>query len=96
LNAFNRTSSPIHQEINVKKTALFAAPLLLALGLPALAQEGEINIICSAQADWCNLMQTTFGKTSGIKVNMTIGRGVGTGHRRTREPQDRSLVWWHG
>ena len=35
----------------MKKTALFAASLLLAIGLPAYAQEGEVNIICSAQAD---------------------------------------------
>ncbi len=56
----------------MKKIALIAVPLLLSLGVPAMADEGEVNVICAAPADWCNLMQTTFGKTSGIKVNMTL------------------------
>jgi iron(III) transport system substrate-binding protein len=47
------------------------AAILSAASLGAFAQEAEVNVICSVQADWCNLIQTTFAKTSGIKVNMT-------------------------
>lgn len=38
----------------------------------AHADEGELNVICSAQADWCNVLQTTYSRTRGIKVNMTL------------------------
>lgn len=81
----------------MKKTALFAAPLLLALGLPAFAQEGEVNIICSAQADWCNLMQTTFGKTSGIKVNMTLkGSGEALAQVTAERANPKTDLWFGG
>ena len=31
-----------------------------------LAQNGQVNVICSVQADWCNLIQTVFTKSTGI------------------------------
>ena len=43
---------------------------LLAAGLPAHAQDKQVNVICSAAGDWCSLVQATFAKSSGIKVNM--------------------------
>ena len=38
----------------------------------AIAQQGQVNVICSVQADWCNLSQTVFQKSTGIKVNMSL------------------------
>ena len=50
-------------------TGLLAA--LLALSTHgARADDGQINILCSVQSDWCNLIQITFAKVTGIKVNM--------------------------
>ncbi len=50
-------------------------PAVLALSLIALpglaAAQGQVNIICSVQAEWCNMMSTVFAKSTGIKVNMT-------------------------
>lgn len=43
---------------------------LLAAVLPAHAQDKQVNVICSAAGDWCSLVQATFAKSSGIKVNM--------------------------
>jgi iron(III) transport system substrate-binding protein len=43
--------------------------LLAAFVAPAHA-DGSLNVICSANAEWCNLVQTVFSKQSGIKVNM--------------------------
>ena len=48
---------------------------LAALGsaLAAQAQDGgQVNVICSVQAEWCNMIQTVFAKTTGIKVNMSL------------------------
>jgi len=52
------------------KLALLSMATCLAFS--ANADEGELNVICAAQADWCNLLQTTFTRTRGIKVNMTL------------------------
>lgn len=81
----------------MKKATFLAAPLLLALGLPALAQDKEVNIICSAQADWCNLMQTTFSKTSGIKVNMTLkGSGEALAQVVAERANPKTDLWFGG
>jgi iron(III) transport system substrate-binding protein len=81
----------------VKKTVLLAAPLLLAVGTSAFAQSGEVNIICSAQADWCNLMQTTFGKTRGIKVNMTLkGSGEALAQLVAERANPKTDLWFGG
>ena len=39
-------------------------------GFPA--QQGQVNVICSVQAGWCNLIQTVYAKTTGVKVNMSL------------------------
>ena len=81
----------------MKKLTLFAAPLLLALGFPAMADEGEVNIICAAQADWCNLMQTAFAKTSGIKVNMTLkGSGEALAQITAERANPKTDLWFGG
>ena len=43
---------------------------LAAWSLAAAAQV-QVNIICSVQAEWCNLMSTVYSRTTGTKVNMT-------------------------
>ena len=36
------------------------------------AQAQTVNVICSVQADWCNLISTVYAKTTGVKVNMAL------------------------
>jgi iron(III) transport system substrate-binding protein len=33
----------------------------------AQPQPGQVNVICSVQADWCNMIQTVFAKSTGIR-----------------------------
>ena len=47
--------------------ALIAGAVLAG---PAQAQ-GRLNLYCSVQEDWCQLMQTEFEKATGIRVAMT-------------------------
>jgi iron(III) transport system substrate-binding protein len=57
----------------MKKIAVCSAVqalLLAAIAMPAYADQGSLNMICGVQAEWCSLVQTTFSKTTGIKVNM--------------------------
>ena len=49
---------------------LWAMTALTVAATGAMAQ-GQVNIICSVQAEWCNLMSTVYAKTTGTKVNMT-------------------------
>ena len=51
-------------------TKLLAGAALVAAASGSWAQ-GQVNIICSVQAEWCNLMSTVYAKTPGTKVNMT-------------------------
>lgn len=81
----------------MKRNKFLIAPLLLALGMPAFADGGEVNVICSAQADWCNLIQITFGKTSGIKVNMTLkGSGEALAQITAERANPKTDLWFGG
>lgn len=50
------------------KQVFFMATALASLGAQA---QGQVNIICSVQAEQCNLVQTVFAKSTGIKVSLT-------------------------
>jgi iron(III) transport system substrate-binding protein len=53
--------------------ALASFATLAAVALPVRAQDGaQVNIICSVQAEWCNMMQTVYARTTGVKVNMSL------------------------
>ncbi|MBL8313469.1 MAG: ABC transporter substrate-binding protein [Rubrivivax sp.] len=53
-----------------------ALALCLAASMAAQAQDSTLNVICSVQVEWCNLIQTTFSRVTGIKVNM-VQRSTG-------------------
>ena len=48
----------------------------------AQPQPGQVNVICSVQADWCNMIQTVFTKSTGIKV-IDVAQGL----RARRSPR---------
>ncbi len=51
--------------------------LALALAMTsAAAADQQVNVICSVQVEWCNLIQATFSRVSSIKVNM-VQRSTG-------------------
>ena len=54
-----------------KPTTHVLAAATLALLASGAHAHGQVNIICSVQAEWCNLMSTVYAKTTGTKVNMT-------------------------
>jgi iron(III) transport system substrate-binding protein len=75
--------------------ALFAACVLFAS--PALAQEQQVNIICSVQAEWCNLIQTVYAKTTGVKVNMSLkGSGEALAQLIAERANPKTDVWFGG
>jgi iron(III) transport system substrate-binding protein len=81
--------------MNMKKTLVSVAAVMLAVS--AQAQDKELNVICSMQGDWCNLIQTTFSKTSGIKVNMTNkGTGEALAQITAERANPKTDIWFGG
>ena len=80
------------------KPALVALSATLAAALPAAAQQPQVvNVICSVQADWCNMIQTVFQKTTGIKVNMSLkGSGEALAQLNAEKANPKTDVWFGG
>ncbi len=63
----------------------------------AVAQQGQVNVICSVQADWCNLIQTVYTKTTGVKVNMSLkGSGEALAQLIAERANPKTDVWFGG
>ena len=77
----------------MKKTALALA--LAVLGGGAAAQ--QVNIICSVQAEWCNMMSTVYSRTTGVKVNMTAkGSGEALAQLNAEKANPKTDIWFGG
>ncbi len=58
---------------------------------------GQVNVICSVQAEWCNLIQTVFAKSTGIKVNMSLrGSGEALVQLIAERANPKTDVWFGG
>ncbi|BDT68904.1 hypothetical protein os1_30910 [Comamonadaceae bacterium OS-1] len=63
---------------------------------PALAQ-GQINIICSAQAEGCNMMGTVYTRITGVKVNMSLkGSGEALAQLIAEKENPKTDLWYGG
>jgi iron(III) transport system substrate-binding protein len=72
-----------------------AAGLLVWGG--AQAQEQSINIICSVQGDWCNLIQTTYSRVANIKVNIIVrSTGEALAQLNAEKANPKTDVWFGG
>ena len=82
----------------MKKTLLALAVAASAAALPAVAQDaGQINVICSVQAEWCNLMQTVYSRTTGVKVNMSLkGSGEALAQLIAEKANPKTDLWFGG
>ena len=88
--AAGATQERNEERADEKRWAALAVGVLLAGG--AAAQQGQVNDLL--EADWCNLIQTVYAKTTGVKVNMSLKGwgGSGAADRRARQSEDRRLV----
>jgi iron(III) transport system substrate-binding protein len=78
---------------------LWAIGLAGAVALtPAHAQDGgQLNVICSVQAEWCNMIQTVFARSTGIKVNMSLkGSGEALAQLIAERANPKTDVWFGG
>ena len=68
----------------------------LAWAMPATAQ-GQLNLYCSVQIEWCQAIATNFQRDTGIRVNMTQrGSGETLAAIRAEGQNPRGDVWFGG
>ncbi len=78
----------------MKKQA-FAA--LLALSSVGAWADGQVNIICSVQAEWCNMIATVYARTTGVKVNLSMkGSGEALAQLIAEKENPKTDVWFGG
>jgi hypothetical protein len=88
------TGQRSHREHIMKKTILLAATLAASMGAAA---QGQVNIICSVQADWCNMMSTVYSRTTGTKVNMSMkGSGEALAQLNAEKANPKTDIWFGG
>ena len=77
------------------KHRIVAIAALAAFAPAAGAQ--QVNVICSVQAEWCNMIQTVFAKTTGIKVNMSLkGSGEALAQLIAEKANPKTDLWFGG
>ncbi|MDF2463089.1 MAG: iron transporter substrate-binding protein [Ramlibacter sp.] len=73
-----------------------AAATLAALSFGAAAQ-GQVNIICSVQAEWCNMISTVYARTTGVKVNVSMkGSGEALAQIIAEKENPKTDIWFGG
>ena len=77
------------------KTIIGAAVLSVA-AISASAQ-GQVNVICSVQADWCNNIATIYSRTTGTRVNVALkGSGEALAQLIAEKDNPKTDVWFGG
>jgi iron(III) transport system substrate-binding protein len=75
---------------------LLAAAVLAASSFSAAAQ-GQVNIICSVQAEWCNMISTVYARTTGVKVNVSMkGSGEALAQIIAEKENPKTDIWFGG
>ena len=78
----------------MKKQVLVAALACLSLGAWA---QGQINVICSVQAEWCNMIGTVYAHTTGTKINVSMkGSGEALAQLIAEKDNPKTDVWFGG
>jgi iron(III) transport system substrate-binding protein len=84
--------------MKIALSAAIALATTLAAVPTAHAQDNtQLNVICSVQAEWCNMIQTVFARTTGIKVNMSLkGSGEALAQLNAERANPKTDVWFGG
>ncbi len=78
----------------MRKQFLAAA---LAVASAAVSAQGQVNIICSVQAEWCNMISTVYARTTGTKVNLSMkGSGEALAQLVAERENPKTDVWFGG
>ncbi|MDD5332465.1 MAG: ABC transporter substrate-binding protein [Rhodoferax sp.] len=63
----------------------------------AAQAQGQVNIICSVQAEWCNMIATVYARTTGTKVNISMkGSGEALAQLMAEKDNPKTDLWFGG
>ena len=75
----------------------FVCGVVLAASSAAAQAQGQINVICSVQAEWCNMVSTVYAKTTGTRVNMSLkGSGEALAQLIAERENPKTDIWFGG
>lgn len=69
----------------------------MALVSTCVQAEGQVNIICSVQAEWCNMIGTVYARTTGTKINVSMkGSGEALAQLIAEKENPKTDIWFGG
>ncbi len=78
----------------MKKCVVATALALSSLGIWA---QGQVNVICSVQAEWCNMIGTVYARTTGTKINVSMkGSGEALAQLIAEKDNPKTDIWFGG
>jgi iron(III) transport system substrate-binding protein len=81
----------------MKTTSSFALSLAGALLAASAVQAQTVNVICSVQAEWCNMIGTVYAKTTGTKINISMkGSGEALAQLIAEKDNPKTDIWFGG
>jgi iron(III) transport system substrate-binding protein len=70
---------------------------LVLAGLSGVAMAQQVNVICSVQADWCNMISTVYARSTGVKINLSLkGSGEALAQLIAEKENPKTDVWFGG
>lgn len=73
------------------------AALFLATLAGAASAQGQVNVLCSVQAEWCTMLATVYTRTTGTKVNVSQkGSGEALAQLIAEKENPKTDVWFGG
>ena len=74
-----------------------AAALTLGIAATGAYAADQVNVICSAQAEWCNMISTVYARTTGTKINVTMkGSGEALAQLIAEKDNPKTDIWFGG
>ncbi len=74
---------------------LFVVSVLAAAS--GFAQAQTVNVICSVQAEWCNMIGTVYARTTGTKINISMkGSGEALAQLIAEKDNPKTDIWFGG
>ena len=71
--------------------------LAMAALASSAAAQSQVNVICSVQAEWCNMIATVYTRTTGTRVNMSMkGSGEALAQLVAEKDNPKTDVWFGG
>jgi iron(III) transport system substrate-binding protein len=77
---------------------LFALSVLaVASSFATGVQAQTVNVICSVQAEWCNMIGTVYARTTGVKINISMkGSGEALAQLIAEKENPKTDIWFGG